>query len=291
MTEKQPNLLSRTLGAPLFQFIVLGALLFGLYTLFADNQEAEGKQIVVSSQQIDLLASLWEKQWRRPPMPEELNGLVESYIREEVLYREALALGLDRDDQVVRRRLAQKIEFLAQDLATQGEPGEAELRTFYEEHPEIFEEPARITFAHIYINTDQHGAASGEVAERHLAELEAGADPNTLGDRFMLQSEYLSKSPGEVARHFGREFAEKVFEIEPGTWVGPVRSGYGLHLVFVQEVEDAFMPPLEEVRQAVLGEFQSYRRREVDELFYNTLREGYEIVIEEPQPAEEAPAG
>ena len=291
MTENQPNLLSRTLRAPLFQFAVLGAILFGLYVLFADEQEAEGKQIVVSSQQIELLASLWEKQWRRPPMPEELNGLVESYIREEVLYREALALGLDRDDQVVRRRLAQKIEFLAQDLATQGEPGEAELRTFYEEHPEIFEEPPRITFAHIYINTDQHGAASGEVAERQLAELEAGADPKLLGDRFMLQSEYLRKSPDEVARHFGREFAEAVFEIEPGTWVGPVRSGYGLHLVFVQGVEDAFMPPLEDVRQAVLGEFQSYRRREVDELFYNTLREGYEIVIEEPQTTAEAVAG
>ena len=283
MTDDNSSLLWRILRAPVFHFLILGAVLFGAYTLFADKQEDEGKQIVISAQQIELLASLWEKQWRRPPMPEELNGLVRSYIREEVLYREALALGLDRDDQVVRRRLAQKIEFLAQDLATAGEPGEAELRTFYEEHPEIFEEPARITFSHIYINTDKHGADSAAVAERYLTELETGADPNQVGDRFMLQSEYLRKSPDEVARHFGRQFAEEVFEIEPGTWVGPVQSGYGLHLVLVEEVEDAFQPPFEEVRQPVRDEFMSYRRREVDELFFNKLREGYEVVIEEPQ--------
>lgn len=216
-------------------------------------------------------------------MPEELSGLVQSYIREEVLYREALALGLDRDDQVVRRRLAQKIEFLAQDLATAGEPGEAELRTFYEEHPEIFEEPARITFSHIYINADKHGADSVAVAERQLTDLEKGADPNQLGDRFMLQSEYLRKSPDEVARHFGRQFAEAIFQVEPGTWAGPVQSGYGLHLVLVDVVEAAFQPPFEEVRQPVRDEFMSYRRREVDELFFNKLREGYEVVIEEPQ--------
>jgi peptidyl-prolyl cis-trans isomerase C len=290
MTEDNPGLLPRILRAPVFHFFVLGAILFGTYTLFADKQEEEGKQIVISAQQVELLASLWEKQWRRPPMPEELDGLVQSYIREEVLYREALALGLDRDDQVVRRRLAQKIEFLAQDLATAGEPGEAELRVFYEEHPEIFEEPARITFSHIYINTDKHGAESVAVAERYLAELESGADPSQVGDRFMLQSEYLRKSPDEVARHFGRQFAEEVFVIEPGAWSGPVQSGYGLHLVFVEGVQEAFQPPLEEIRQAVRDEFMSYRRREVDGLFYNKLREGYEIVIEEPQTTEEAVA-
>ncbi len=109
---------------------------------FGEKQEAESKEIVISSQQIELLASMWEKQWRRPPTPQELNGLIQSFIREEVLYREALAMGLDRDDMVVRRRLAQKIEFLAQDLATQGEPGDAELRTFFEENSEDFEVPA-----------------------------------------------------------------------------------------------------------------------------------------------------
>ena len=117
------------LRQPLFQFLVLGVVLFGLYAIFGQKQEAESKDIVITNQQIALLATMWEKQWRRPPTPQEMQGLVESFIREEVLYREALAMGLDRDDTVVRRRLAQKIEFLAQDLATQGEPGDAELLT------------------------------------------------------------------------------------------------------------------------------------------------------------------
>jgi hypothetical protein len=280
MSEPKPNPLSRLLRAPLLHFLVLGLVFFVLYARYGRAVEVESKEIVVSAQQIEMLASLWEKQWRRPPMPNELQGLVDSYVREEVLYREALAMGLDRDDTVVRRRLAQKIEFLAQDLATQIEPSDQELRTFFAEHPEIFEEPGRITFTHVYINVDQHGEASFDVADEVLAQLRAGGDPSQLGDRFMLQRDYLRKSPAEVARHFGSQFAEEVFELPVGDWQGPVQSGYGLHLVRVEGQEEPYMPPLEEIRQRVRDEFLSFRRREVDELFYNKLREGYEIVIE-----------
>jgi len=291
MTEQTPSPLSRFIRSPLLHFLVLGALLFVLYSIYGDKGQMENKEIVVSAQQVELLSSLWEKQWRRPPMPQELEGLINSYIREEVLYREALAMGLDRDDMVVRRRLAQKIEFLAQDLATRGEPSEQELRTFFEEHPEIFEEPGRITFSHVYINVDQHGNDSFDVAEEVLGKLQAGGDPDGLGDRFMLQKDYLRKSPSEVARHFGSQFADEVFEIEMGEWQGPVQSGYGLHLVLVESQEEPYLPQLEDVRGEVRDEFQSFRRREVDELFYNKLREGYEIVIEEPQLPGEIPSG
>lgn len=286
MTRDKPEVRWRFLRSPLLHFVVLGILLFGLYSMFGKRIETESKEIVVSAQQIELLASLWEKQWRRPPMPEELQGLIDSFIREEVLYREALAMGLDRDDTVVRRRLAQKIEFLAQDLATRGEPSEQELRAFFEEHPEIFEEPARITFSHVYINVDQHGDESLTVAEEVLAELQAGGNPDQLGDRFMLQKDYLRKSPSEVARHFGSQFAEEVFTIAPGQWQGPVQSGYGLHLVLVEGQEEPFLPSLEEVRTQVRDEFLSFKRREVDELFYNRLRERYDIVIESAPPPE-----
>jgi len=283
MTNQGRSLLSELIRAPLFHFVILGFLLFGLYARYGARTESASKEIVVSAPQIELLSSLWKRQWRRPPTPQELDGLIQSFIREEVLYREALAMGLDRDDTVVRRRLAQKIEFLVQDLATQGEPSEQQLRAFFEEHPEIFEEPARITFSHVYINVDQHGGDSETVAKEVLARLEAGGDPDVLGDRFMLQRDYLRKSPSEVARHFGSQFAEEVFEIAPGTWQGPVPSGYGLHLVLVESLEDSFLPPLEDVRGEVRDEFLSFKRREVDELFYSRLREGYEIVIEEPR--------
>lgn len=287
MPNENPSLLRRILGQPLLQFLVLGVVLFTLYLFFGGSTGEQEKKIVVSSRQIELLSALWEKQWRRPPMPQELEGLIDSFIREEVLYREALAMGLDQDDTVVRRRLAQKIEFLAQDLMAQVMPSEAELRSFYEEHPEIFEEPGRITFSHVYINLDQHGQEWTAIAERLLAELGAGADPRQLGDRFMLQRDYLRKSPDEVARHFGSEFAAAVFELAPGAWQGPLQSGYGLHLVLVERIEPAYLPPLEDVRQKVEDEFISFRRRELNETFYNRLREGYEIVIEEPQPEDQ----
>ncbi len=283
-----PNAVSRFLRAPLLHFLILGLLLFGLYSRYGEKGETVTKEIVVSSQQVQLLSSLWEKQWRRPPTPQELDGLVQSFIREEVLYREALAMGLDKDDTVVRRRLAQKIEFLAQDLATQIEPSDQELRTFFEEHPEVFEEPALITFTHVYINIDRHGDRSFDVADEVLAKLRADGDPSQLGDRFMLQRDYLRKSPAEVARHFGSQFAAEVFELEKGEWQGPVQSGYGLHLVLVDSQEEPYLPSLEDVRTLVRDEFMSFRRREVDELFYSRLREGYEITIEEePVPAGE----
>ncbi len=213
------------LRQPLFQFLVLGLILFGLYTVFGEKQETESKEIVISSQQVELLASMWEKQWRRPPTPQELEGLIQSFIREEVLYREALAMGLDRDDMVVRRRLAQKIEFLAQDLATQGEPGDAELRTFYQENAEDFEVPATVTFSHVYLNLDTRGEEAFEDAERIVAELRSGADPAQQGDRFMLQSHYADLTQQGVARNFGSKFAEAIFELTPGNWEGPCAVG------------------------------------------------------------------
>lgn len=272
------------LRQPLFQFLVLGLILFGLYAVFGEKQETESKEIVISSQQIELLASMWEKQWRRPPTPQELDGLIQSFIREEVLYREALGMGLDRDDMVVRRRLAQKIEFLAQDLATQGEPGDAELRTFYQENAEEFEVPGTVTFTHVYLNLDDRGEAGFDDADRILPELRQGADPAQQGDRFMLQSHYVDLTQQGVARNFGSRFAEDIFELAPGSWEGPVQSGYGIHLVRVERREEAYLPPFEDVRPRVRDEFISNKRREVDELFYDRLRESYEIVIEEPAP-------
>ena len=279
------------LRLPLVQFLILGLILFGLYTVFGEKRETESKEIVISTQQVELLASMWAKQWRRPPTPQELDGLIQSFIREEVLYREALAMGLDRDDTVVRRRLAQKIEFLAQDLATQGEPGDAELRTFYEENAEDFEVPAAITFTHVYLNLDTRGEAAFDDADQTLTALRSGADPAQQGDRFMLQSHYADLTLRGVARNFGNRFAEAVFELEAGNWEGPIQSGYGLHLVRVEGREEAFLPPFEEVRPRVRDEFMSNRRSEVDELFYERLRESYTITIEEPEAPPTPPEG
>jgi peptidyl-prolyl cis-trans isomerase C len=267
---------------PLLQFIVLGVVLFGLYQLFRDESPSDDRRIVISAQQVDQLSAIFQKQWMRPPTERELQGMVDGFVREEVLYREAKSLGLDRDDTVIRRRLAQKIEFLAQDLATQVEPSDSELETFFKEHPDLFREPPRISFEHVYVSVDARGAEAAADAEKILAALRSGTDPSEQGDRFMLQRRYIGRNPDEVARHFGRGFAEELLELPRGEWIGPVESGYGLHLVFIEGVEDAYLPDFAEIRPEVRDEYFSFRRREVDEQFYSQLREGYEIVIETP---------
>ncbi len=272
----------RIIGNPLFQFLVLGALFFGLYAMVRDQGDQDDRKIVISARQVEQLSALWQKQWRRPPTEQELTGLINSFVREEVLYREAKSLGLDRDDTVIRRRLAQKIEFLAQDLATQAEPSDVELETFFQEQPDIFREPPRVTFNHVYVSRDSRGAAADSDAAEILEALRGGSDPSQQGDRFMLQRRYVRKSPDEVARHFGSRFAAEIIELPADEWVGPVESGYGIHLVFVESLEEAYLPEFEEVKQQIRDEYFSFRRREVDELFYSKLREGYEVVIELP---------
>jgi hypothetical protein len=282
MPNEDTPLFQRVLRQPLLHFLVLGLALFGLYLLFGGGEAGKDNQIVVSAQQVELLASLWERQWRRPATPQELDGLIQSHIREEVLYREALAMGLDRDDTIIRRRLAQKIEFLAQDLAAQSEPTPQELRTFFEENSDRFRRPARITFTQVYVSVDRRGEGAVAEAGRLLEELRAGADPQQVGDSLMLQRHFVLQEPDQVARNLGTQFAADVFELPVGEWQGPVRSGYGLHLVRVEERQDSYMPPLEEVQSDVRNELLAQRRRDIDEAVYERLREGYEIVVEMP---------
>jgi hypothetical protein len=264
------------------QFLLLGGALFALHSFFGAELADPKPKIVVSAERIERLSSAWERQWQRPPSPEELDGLIESHLREEILFRKALEMGLDRDDTVVRRQLAQRVEYLAQATVSEIEPSERELLDFFDEHPEIFEVPPRITFSHVYISQDEHGTESETVAREALSDLQEGADPTATGDRFALQRDYLRKSPAEVARHFGSPFTEAVFELQQGSWQGPLTSGYGQHLVLVKRLEDAHLPSFDEVRTEVREEYFSYRRREVDRTFYDQLRSGYEIVIEEP---------
>ena len=282
--------LRRLVSEPLVHFLLLGMGLLVLYGIFGREEEVRDDRIVVSTAQIERLAALWERQWRRPPTEQELTGLIESHIREEVLFREALAIGLDRDDTVIRRRLAQKIDFLAQDLALQGAPPEAELRAFYEANSDKFSEPGRISFSHVYVNRDRRGAEAEPDAKQILASLRSGADPRQQGDRFMLQNHYALRSPDEVARELGTAFATAVFELPVGDWHGPIESGYGIHLVRVEEREEGYLPEFAVVRDQVENDYTSVKRRETNEAFYAKLREGYEIVVEQPALEQEASA-
>jgi hypothetical protein len=276
------------LREPLVHFLALGALLFVLNGMFGSSAPVD-PTITVSEPEIARLLQLFSAQWQRPPTRAELDGLVEQQIREEVLYREAVALGLDQNDTIVRRRLVQKLEFLSQDLVDEN-PSEADLRAFFEDNAARFEEPAMLTFTHVYLNPDGRGDSMRADAERLLTGLRAGTAGDTaeLGDTFLLPLSFAGRSQREVAGLFGADFAADLATLEIGSWQGPIGSGYGAHLVLVQQRVDAHVPEFGSVRDKVRTEYLSVQRRDADETMYRQLRGRYRIEVLWPAEIEAA---
>ena len=274
----------KLLREPLFHFLVLGAGLFALFGLVDDSEGTRTDRIVVTVGQIQRLTEGWARTWQRPPTQQELDGLVEDFIREEVFYREALAMGLDRDDLIVRRRLRQKVEFLTDDLAAAIEPAEEELRGYLAENAEQFRIDSSFSFDHVYFSRDRRGDVAYRDAEELLSRLATASsdvDPAALGDPLLLPGEYQQASSREIVGRFGGEFAARLAELPVGRWAGPIESGYGLHLVLLRERIDGVVPEFEDVREAVERDWMAERRKETGEAFYQGLRARYSVVVEE----------
>jgi hypothetical protein len=276
------------LREPLVHFLLLGAMLFGAFALLGNRGSTRTGQIVVTPGHLEHLAVSFTRTWQRPPTAQELAGLIDDYIREEVLYREAVAMGLDRDDTIVRRRLRQKLEFLTEGTAELAPPSEEELQTFLQQHADAFHVEPRLAFRHVYLSHARRGDATDTEARQLLAQLTTGAaatDTAALGDPFLLPYEFALLARSEIARLFGEAFATQLQKLEPGGWWGPIESGYGLHLVYIRERVDGRVPTLAEVRPAVQREWLAARRKEVHEQFYQRLRARYTVVVEQPQAA------
>ena len=278
-------MLDKLLREPLLHFILIGAALFIIYDLTNEASLDEGERIVITEDDIDRLISLWEMKWKRLPTETELQGLVDSQIREEVLYREALAMGLDKDDTIVRRRMAQKVEFISDNIAEQAEPSDEQLNAYLEANLEKFEIAGQVSFRHVYLNLDQRGATIEQDADRLLTKLteENSIDYHSMGDPFMFGNRHDSLTLAGVARLFGSDFAEQLFPLQPGQWQGPLTSAYGLHLVRIDNVVEPSRPSLETVRDRVRQEWATEERKRINDTFYEQLRSRYEIIIE---PAE-----
>lgn len=282
---------------PLMHFLVLGMALFAFYRWQNPPGSTTGpapQEIVVTRGRIANLAESFARVWQRPPTQAELDGLIEDYVREEVLYREALALGLDRDDTILRRRLRQKMEFISEDVAAQAEPTDDELQQYFAEHADAYRVDPRLSFRHVYLSTDRRGETVRDDAAVLLEELRGAgtdADISEIGDPLMLEPQFVDIPLRDVASLFGAAFATQLADVPAGEWTGPVESGYGLHLVYLDDRTPGRLPELADVREAVLRDWLAEQRREANEALYHALREQYTITIEQPESIEPSPAG
>jgi hypothetical protein len=282
--------MKRILKEPLVHFLVLGALLFVGYGVLNRNAPPAPDRIVVSQGQFASMRETFLRTWQRPPTREEWDGLIQDRVREEVYCRGAIALGLDKDDTVIRRRLRQKMEFVSDDIAAQTEPSDADLNAYLQAHPDQFRVEQQFTFRQLYLNPAKQGTNLVRNAAQLLTKLNAvGADADwaTMGDSFMLDHSFTAVPVGEVAKQFGEDFTAKLGGLQAGRWQGPVESGFGVHLVFISERTEGRMPALADVRGAVRREWENTRRLEANEKFYQELQKRYMVIIEQPMRTEE----
>ncbi len=281
------NKLTRLVKEPLIQFLLIGACIYGTYALYdAPDGNLADRTIFVDEARIAGFISQWEARWNRPPTRQELDGVISAFVRENILSRQALAMGLGADDPIVRRRLAQKLEFLTSDIALFREPAAGELEQYFRNHQDSYRDPDRITFSHVFIDPDLRDESTLDDAAELLARLQAAGEPDPatldVGDRFMLQSYYPEATELDIRRQLGSGFSVTVMQLVPGQWHGPVLSGYGTHLVYVYAVQDAPPPLFADVQQAVLANWQTKQQEAFNAEFFEGLKSRYNIVIAEP---------
>ena len=285
--NRTPGKLRSWLREPLLHFLLIGAALLLFFEWSGADGGAGSNRIAVTAGQVEQLVAGFSRTWQRPPDEAELKELIDEYVREEIAYREAIALGLDRDDTVIRRRLRQKVEFLAEDAAIAEPPAEPELQAWLDRHADQFRIEPQVSFRQVYLDPARSPDHARRVAEllRQLGEAGPEAGISGLGDALMLEPEYPLMPREEVERLMGPEFAERIITLEPGTWAGPVASGYGDHLVLVTERVAGQMPTLQQVRPFVEREVLADRRRRELERVYEELLQRYSVTIEMPTEA------
>ena len=274
--------------APLMHFLLIGAGIYALYGIIGGDEDGSNERTVtVTAGDTQALTDQWIRLWSRPPTKDELAGVIRDHVRVQILYREAVAMGLDVGDTVIERRLAQKVEFLAQSLFAPEEPSDDELKTWYAANQNHFKQPDLYTITQIFFNPDKREATTLDDARATLEELKSldalPSDYHDYGDRFMLQSFYRNQSELELRKQFGSGFAEKVVELEPGQWHGPIVSGYGTHLVMVHEALLSPPPAFDDVKAQIKEEWTAEQIEKLSDRFLENLISKYEIIIEETE--------
>jgi hypothetical protein len=263
--------LAPLLREPLVHFLVAGFLLF-LVLGGTGNGNAD-RSITVDEAQIEQLSANWSQTWQRPPTAAELDRLIDNHVREEIYYREALRLGLEQNDTVIRRRLRSKMEFLARAAIESAAPSDAVLQAWLDDHPERYAQDRRYSFEQLYLGPDSDG-------ETILRALRAGGEPGEHGLTIALPQSLDNADRSEILRLFGARFAESLDQLAIGEWQGPVASGFGNHLVRLSARDEGTTPQLADVRQRIENDWRAATAAEREELAYQALRDGYSVQVE-----------
>ena len=270
----------KLLREPLLHFLVLGLALFLLFNVVSGAKGGADRRIVVNDATAANIVRLYQRAWKRPVTPAELQGLIDSHVREEVLFREGVAMGLDRDDPVIRRRVLQKMGVITEESAARLAPADAELENYLRKHAERYRIPALVGFEQVMFDPVRHGSRLDADLAAALVRLRGGTLPDTIGDSSLLPASVATTSADLVARDFGDKFAASVIALPLGTWSGPVASGYGVHLVRVTSMTPGRPATLAEVRAAVEGDWENDRRLLANEDYYRQARRKYDVVID-----------
>ncbi|KFC62377.1 hypothetical protein FG93_06077 [Bosea sp. LC85] len=285
-------MIGRLLKEPLAHFLVLALAIFALYGALNRTDESRSDEIVVTGGKIEQLAGLFAKTWQRPPTASEIKGLIDDHVKEEILYREALALGLDKDDTVIRRRLRLKMEFLSQAQSESATPSEAELEAFLKGNPDRFRIDPTLAFRQVFLSPERRGETIEQDVASVLEVLRAkpDTDPATLGDPTILPLELPPTRKASIGQIFGTGFAEALAQTPPGEWAGPVKSSFGLHVVHVGESRTGRSATLDEARDSLAQEWTNERRRQTEEAQLAERLRRYRVRIE-TQAENAAPTG
>ncbi len=265
------------LREPLLHFLLIGAALFLLYGVISPG-DAAGRKIVISQAKVDDMVRQYAQLWGGPPKPEQLTAMIETAVRDEILYREGLAQGLERDDPVIKRRIRQKVEVMAEEEGADAAPTDAVLDAHLQNHRDTFLTPAMVSFDQVYFNPQGPDTPASVAAAR--ARLNAGASAAGMGQQSMLPPHVTAADTDLVARDFGSDFAKALVKLPVGQWSGPIGSGVGVHLVRLTALAPPKVPPLADVRAKVVREWENDRRLAAKEASYARARARYDVVIE-----------
>jgi hypothetical protein len=277
LTDKNSSILQRFLREPLLHFIAIGGLFFLIYTAVNDIGENSTDTIFITPERISQIATEFNRVWNRMPTAEEVDNLIKEEVRSEVYYRDALALGLDKNDAVVRRRLRQKMEFLTDTGIYLQEPSTSELETYFAANEQAYRSEPRLAFEQIYLGESPPEDTVSQTLKTLLSE--PTIDLSTLGQRTLLPAQLKLSPPDAIDSVFGKGFYRQIAELAPGEWAGPVTSVYGIHLIRTLDGQPARMPPLEEVRESVLKDWKVSQAKENRQQDYANRRSRYTVEI------------